>query len=467
MTRVKIIGYAVGPIGSAAIGLITLPIITWFYSVEDVGRISMLQVVASLAVLLFCLGLDQAYVRAYHETKNKPQLFKLTFLPGFFLLGIVVCLTILIRPEIISELLYGIDSRTLGLASLACFILAFAIRFLSLILRMQERALAYSMSQLLSKVLFLIFILSIVWLGAAKNTYTLIAAHTISVCVVFLVFAWNTYEEWRVSIFSKMDNELLRNHMAFGLPLVIGGLASWGLNVMDKLFLRGMSTFTELGVYSVTISIAGVATILSGIFNTIWAPMVFKWVGENNQAQLDKINNVSEHLLAVIFFVITLSGCFSWVLTFFLPDEYASIQFLITVCLVGPLLYTLSETTAIGITISRRTSFSMYASVGAMLSNALGNYLLVPNMGAAGAAISTAFAFSVFYVLRTELSCLAWRRVPRLKSYAVMLCILAISSLSLLIQDALVTVVIWVVMLCGGLFVFKSSLYLMLDIRKR
>ena len=57
MTRNKILSYAVGPIGSAAIGFITLPIITWFYSVEDIGRISMLQVVASFSVLLFCLGL--------------------------------------------------------------------------------------------------------------------------------------------------------------------------------------------------------------------------------------------------------------------------------------------------------------------------------------------------------------------------------------------------------------------------
>lgn len=74
--------YSVGPIGSGLIGLITLPMITWFYSVEDVGRISMLQVCTSFFVLLFCLGLDQAYVREYHEFPNKPQLLKVVLLPS-------------------------------------------------------------------------------------------------------------------------------------------------------------------------------------------------------------------------------------------------------------------------------------------------------------------------------------------------------------------------------------------------
>ena len=458
MTKNKIIWYAIGPIGSAVIGLITLPIITWFYSVEDVGRISMLQVVASLAVLLFCLGLDQAYVRAYHETENKPQLFKLTFLPGFVLLGLIIALAILIKPELISKLLYGMDSTSLGLISLGCFILAFSTRFLSLILRMQERAMAYSMSQLLSKVLFLSLILSIVWLDAEKNIYTLIAIHALSMCVVFLILGWNTYKEWSASFFYKLDGALLREHMAFGLPLVIGGLASWGLNVMDKMFLRGMSTFAELGIYSVAVSIAGVATILSGVFNTIWAPMVYKWVNDKNQAQIDKVDDISEYLLAVIFFVVVLSGFFSWVLIFVLPTEYVAVQFLITACLLGPLLYTLSETKAVGITIARRTSLSMLASIGAMLVNALGNYLLVPSMGAAGAAISTAAAFFILYILRTELSCLVWRKAPRLKSYTVILLALFASVLNLYFEKVGLSLIIWGGMIGVGFLIFYSTI---------
>lgn len=56
MIRNKILGYAIEPIGAALMGFITLPIITWFYSVEDIGRISMLQVMVSFCVMVFTLG---------------------------------------------------------------------------------------------------------------------------------------------------------------------------------------------------------------------------------------------------------------------------------------------------------------------------------------------------------------------------------------------------------------------------
>ena len=253
--RKKVLGYAIGPIGAAILSLVSLPIITWFYSVEDVGRISMLQVVASLSVLFFCLGLDQAYVREYHETNKKAELFKNTIFPGAVLSLI---------------LLYSESSYYLSVVSIVCFVLSLISRFLSLILRMEERALAYSMSQLLPKLFFLCFVLSTVWLGFSANAYNLITAHAFSIVSAFLVFSWTTRKAWLSAIRQKVSWVEQKRLLQFGLPLVLGGLASWGLNVMDKLFLRSMSTFEELGIYSVTVSIAGVAIIFSGVFNTIW-----------------------------------------------------------------------------------------------------------------------------------------------------------------------------------------------------
>lgn len=459
MTRNKVLGYAIGPIGAALMGFITLPVITWFYSVEDVGRISMLQVVASFSILLFCLGLDQAYVREYHENKIKPKLFKTALLPGLILSALVFGIIFLVDSQLISTWLYDIPSTYLTIISIACFLLSLVSRFLSLILRMEERALAYSMSQLLPKILFLVFILSTVWLGLTKDAYNLITAHTLSITAIFVVFAWNTRKEWLSALKYKIDLKELNKLLVFGLPLVVGGLAAWGLRVVDKLFLRGMSTFSELGVYSVAASIAGVAAIFAGIFNTIWAPMVYKWVNEG--VDLAKIDQISEYLLAAIYFVAVLSGLFSWVLPYFLPPEYATIQYLITACLLGPLFYTLSETTAIGITIARKTRLSMVASIGAMLVNALGNYLLVPKMGAVGAAVSTAFSFWVFYILRTELSRLVWRNMPSSKAYFIITLLLAatIAHASLLKSSSIATI-IWLILLFLGFILFRKIINL-------
>ena len=460
MNKNKIFNYMMGPVGAAILSFISLPIITWFYSIDDVGKISMLQIFSSLTILIFCLGLDQAYAREYHEAEDKGKLFKQVFLPGFILLLVSFSTIYVIDSQAISRWLYAEESSYLTIVSIVCFVLAYCSRFLSLILRMQERALAYSMSQLLPKLFFLLFILSTVWLGLTNDFYNLITAHALSIFTVFIVFSWNTRDDWVMSIAKTITRDELKPLLHFGLPLVIGGLAAWGLKVIDKFFLRSLSTFSELGIYSVAISITGVATIFSGVFNTIWAPLVYKWVSEK-KVDHDKIDKISEHLLAAVYFLVVLSGLFSWVIPYVLPEEYESIQFIISICLFVPLLYTLSEVTAVGIAIAKKTKYSMYVSLIAIIINVIGNYFLIPFLGATGAAISTAISFWVFYIVRTEFSRYVWRNIPTTKAYLITLILLFSAILNaIFIKQNDMLFMIWLILAILGLGIFKSTVHL-------
>ena len=456
MNKNKILGYAVGPIGSGLLGFISLPIITWFYSVEDVGRISMLQVFMSFAVLFFCLGLDQAYVREYHESKNKPALLKTVLLPCLILSILSFLLLAIYDLEAVSKWLYKIPSTYLSLVTILCFVIALASRFLSLVLRMQERSYAFSMSQLLPKIIFLIIVVNTVLLGFSRDLYSLITANAASVILAFLVFAWNTRTEWLAALTTKIDINELKSALSFGWPLIFGGLASWGLNVMDRLFLRHFSTYTELGIYSITMSAVIVVTIFSGIFNTIWSPMVYKWISEE-KFDYEKIDTILECVLAIIYFFIVLTGLFSWIIPYFLPHQYSNIQYLIMVCLLGPLLYTLSEVTGIGITVVRKTKLSMLCAIVAMLCSALLNFLLVPKFGASGAAISTAIAFLVFFILRTVISHLVWRKISYIKVFLIMVFLLLMSSLNLLMENFREQIYfLWLGMFFFGFIIFRK-----------
>lgn len=458
MNRKVLLGYAVGPIGSGLLGLLSLPIITWFYSVEDVGRISMLQVFMSFSVLFFCLGLDQAYVRDYHETKNKPQLLRTVIFPCLIFSILFFLLLVIYDLKIISLWLYEIPSTYLSIITIVCCIVALASRFLSLILRMQERSFAFSMSQLLPKIIFLFIVVNTVWLGFARDSYSLISANVASTVLAFLVFIWNTRTECLSAFKEKIDIIQLKSSFSFGWPLIFGGLASWGLNVMDRLFLRHYSTYTELGIYSITMSVAIVVTIFSGIFNTIWSPMVYKWMSEDN-FDYEKIDKVLGYVVAAIYFFIVLTSLFSWIIPYFLPPQYSNIQYLIAVCLLGPLLYTLSEVTGIGIAVVRKTKFSMFCAIAAMLCSAILNYFLVPQLGASGAAISTAIAFLVFFSLRTIIAALVWRKKIHLKVFLIMITLLTLSSLNLLLEDFRTELYfVWVGMFFLGIYFFKKIL---------
>lgn len=457
MKKSTIIGYSAGAVGAALLGALTLPIIAWFFSPEDIGRVSMLQVVSTFCVLLFSLGLDQAYVREYHETKNKSSLLRSTLTPSLiFFIFIFIC-TFLYDNQLISILMYNERSCWLSVLTISCFAFLLISRFLSLVLRMQERALTFSLSQILPKLTFILIVGGCVFFSFPTNLHILIGAQFASALSVLLFLFLNSrHELFRASQDCTSESIELNKLLYFGVPLVIGGLASWGLNVMDKLFLRFMSSLAELGVYSIAANIASGAGVLAGIFTTIWAPSVFKRSADGINPK--RIEEISEHILAVVFFIFVAIGSTSWILPYLLPDAYHSVENLVVACVAAPLLYALSEATSIGISISRRTGLSMSASIIAMLVNLGGCYLLVPAWGAGGAAISTAFSFWVFMICRTELSRLVWHKSPRLKLYTSTSLCIGISIATVLFEAARdFSVVIWLFAGGLGLILFRPS----------
>lgn len=418
MKKKVILGYAIGPIGVGLISIVSLPLMTWFFSAEDIGRISMLQIFTTFIILLFSLGLDQAYVREYHETEDKYTLLKSVIFPSASLCIITLGAIVIYDKELISNYLYEIPSFKLSLLTVLCFIFALLSRFLGLIVRMQERSLAFSMSQLLPKLLFLFMIIIVITLTKKNNIDALVFLYTASLFTTFIVFLYNTRFDWIKALNKPLKFINIKTYLIFGMPLILAGLASWGLKLMDRIFLKEFSTYSELGVYSVAMSIAGVTAIFAGVFNTIWSPQVFKWISQGSDCHTE-VENALEYLLAAISFFIILSALLSWVITYFLPIQYQAIEYFITICFIGPLFYTLSEVSGIGITITKKTKYSMLSSIIAMASNFALNYLLVPPYGAAGAAISTSISFMIFLICRTEFSKYSWYKYNTSKMYFV------------------------------------------------
>lgn len=396
MTPKQIAAFAIGPVGAAILGLITLPIITWFFSQEDVGRMAMLQVTVGFCILLFSLGLDQSYVREFHEAENKPALLKLAILPGLVLL-VFTLLVLVSLGGTMAEWLFGVSQWHLTLLVAFALLASYISRFLSLVLRMNERGLAFSMSKIMPKLLLLAIIGMYVWLGAEKSLTNLVLANAVAIVFVCLIFGWNTRSEWLEGLGAKLDTSQLKSMLRFGMPLILGGLAFWGLTAVDKIFLRTLAGFEELGLYSVSVSFAAAAIILQGVFSTVWAPTVYKWASTGRG--LENVQKANRYILSVVVFGFCLAGLLSWTVTLILPPEYSGVQWILVSCLGYPLLYTLSETTVVGIGISRRSAFAMIAALAAFVANVVGNWILIPDFGAAGAAVSTCVSFWIFFCI--------------------------------------------------------------------
>lgn len=424
MNTRKLLGYALGPLGSAAASALSLPLISWYFSADDIGRIVLLQTVASLILLVLGLGLDQAYIREYHSAPNKAGLFKTIVLPPLLLAAISI-LIIGMQPQWLAIQILSLNSTTLGLLCLLFFSGIMLPRYLSLILRMQERAFAFSFSQLIPKLLILFFILIYIIFNTPKTTAYLITAYALAQWCSVLVLLWQTRQELVAAVTARYNLSQLKETLHYGIPLAAAGLAYWGLTSIDRFALKQLAGLSELGIYSMAVSFGAVALIFQSIFSTIWAPMVFKWI-EGDSANLQKISGIVDVMLSLIMAILCLVGLFSPLVPMILPAKYAPVQFILLSSIVFPLLYTLTEVTGIGINVSKRTWLITVVSLLALLCNLALLYLLIPPLGARGAAMATAISFWLFFVMKTECSIRLWQPLPRLHVYgATLLCLLS------------------------------------------
>lgn len=457
MNKNSLIGFAVGPLVGALLGLATVPMVAWIFTPEDLGRFNVLQISLSFVLLISLLGLDQAYVREYHEAKNKQLLLLSCFFPGFLFLLVVGGLSLFFASDL-AWVLYGESDPVYYVLTLLIFFVSFASCFFSLILRMQERGWAYSASQVFSKIVQLCLIISIAVSSFEKEFLHLQLIVLASLLVVLLVCAWGTRQQWLNLLRSSFDRAYLTGLIRFGFPLVFSGLAYWGLVATSTIALRSLSTLEELAIYSVASSFAGVAFVFQSIFSVLWGPMVYKWVAQNVDMKI--VDGVAQQALAVVCAIVTLSGALSWLCDWVLPVTYQGVKYILLCMLLQPLFYTLSEVTCVGISIKRRTIFSLWITLVALCSNVFLSFLLVPDMGSAGAAIANAVAFTVFFIVRTEVSARIWRQFCRWRLYFCVVALLVLSALMVIwggMVDSVVLHGTWVVFFLIYIFFFRRQ----------
>ncbi|PCI59734.1 MAG: polysaccharide biosynthesis protein [Gammaproteobacteria bacterium] len=412
----QILGFALGPVLAAMLGLLTVPLMAWTFSPDVIGKIAMLNTFLAGCSLVLTLGLDQAYVREYHEVSNKSALLSAFLIPSLFV-TVIFAVVILYFHENVSQILFAESNRSFNIVLIVAIALLASIlfRFLSLVLRMKEQGLKFSLIQISSK---LSLLLSLIVLYFLKLKYGFIIAlffSGLSLVVAVLLALLFTQAECVFAFTTKKQPLLFKQGIKFGSPLIISGFAYWGLTSIDKLAIRYYSGMEQLGIYSVAFSFAAVMTIFQRVFSTIWAPVVYKW--HKNGVKMNQFNLVTDWvviILSSVFFIVIL---LSPILSYLLPDAYFPVIYLLPACMLFPVFYTLSETTVVGMNVARKTGYAIVITIIPLLLNLLLSYLLIPIYGAGGAAVAVASAFFLYLILRTEISKRLWVNFATSKLY--------------------------------------------------
>ncbi|MFW6017049.1 MAG: lipopolysaccharide biosynthesis protein, partial [bacterium] len=375
----RLFGFSIGPIVSAMLGFLSVPITTWLVSPDNFGKASMFTMAISLISLFLYLGLDQAFVREFNAVKNKQELlWNSIIIPLVFSIGSSII--IIFYSKEISVLLFGSYEKFIIKIVAAAIPIIVIRRFNELIIRMQEKAKLYSAIIITQKLIdFLLLIVLLLYFE--KSFKSIIFANILSQFIIVLISIFINRSFWKYKF--TVNKALINKLIKFGLPIVPASIFGWLLHSMDKIALRSFADFSELGIYATAFKIVTLVNIIKQSFGNFWIPTAYRWYEDNvENSHYEKVSHFLMVILALVFSGIILSK--DWIFLL-LGAEYRNASIIVPFLLFYPLMNTLVSTTNLGIVFLRKTFYKIPIFAITSLLNLFGNYLLVPRMGALGA----------------------------------------------------------------------------------
>lgn len=387
------------------LGFVSVPLITRVMSNEEYGRTGMFTSAVTIIYIFAILGMDQAYIRYYYkEGIDRRELLKRCTLPAF---GIVIflCAVYAVFSQQANEFLFADQGIELTILVIVYTITSVFERFLFLDIRMSQNGKLYSNLNILSKVLYIVLIVTFAFL-LGDDFRVVMLAMTISLFVVtagigirFLL--QGKKEPEAVSTFKIDQRELVK----YGLPFILVLLMEWLLSSCDKWALRLWSGYGELGIYNSAMNIMSILLTFKATFVAFWSPVAMeKYEGdtyENCQSFFKSAFEITRFFCMLAGFGLILCRD---LIVYILGPSYRTAADVIPFLTLMPVFSILFEITNQGIKFTKKNRYLNYASAVAIVCNILGNAVLVPRYNSAGAALATGVTYVAYFAIGSYFS---------------------------------------------------------------
>ncbi|WP_051059419.1 lipopolysaccharide biosynthesis protein [Bhargavaea cecembensis] len=401
----KFLTYFLGSGLALIVGAITTIISTRIFPPTDFGKFSMFTLAVNLIMILIIFGTDQAFVRFYYEEeeKNRTTLF-INTLKMPVILTVFFVFFIIIFKEKISLLLFGEIEEQVVWILIISILFQVLFRFALLVIRMEQKGILYSIVTVVNRSLNLLLIILFIIFFTADYKLLIYAFSFALILATFLaIFKEKAF--WCKSLLkhSKIALHSQKEILIYSFPLMITILITWLFQSFDRFAIRYWANFEELGIYTAAFQIVALLKVIESAFTTFWAPVSFQRF-QDSPLDFNFFSKISKALAFVLFFIAIIIILLKDLIIFLLGVDYNAAKVVIPFLVFMPIMYTLSETTVIGINFYKKTHWHILIALISCVFNIIGNALLVPDFGAVGAAISTGLSYIVFFSLRTHIS---------------------------------------------------------------
>lgn len=454
--------YSYGSVIGLLIGFFTTMLSTRILNPIEFGKSSIFLLVVNLILIVVVVGTDQTFMRFFYEeeqNKRSGLLYNVVKIP--IILSIVIGILILIFYERISLALFGEVNIILIYALILGYISQVILRFGNIVIRMNQKGNLFSIIEILKRIMQLILLIIIYLIIGA--TFEIVVYSTVlsfiilAILTIILERKFWSLKALKTPHLKHSELDILK----YSYPLAITVFITWLFQSFDQIALRQWSSFEELGLYSAAYKIIALLTVAQVAFSTFWTPICYE---KFEKTPTDTtFFSVTTNIVSFVMFTIAIAVItFKNYIVLLLGSEFYEASAIIPYLVFIPLMYTISETTVIGINFFKKPQWHILIAIVSLIINMVLNFILIPIYGGLGAAIGTSVSYIAFFSLRTLISLKYYKVNYNLRKIFIMVAFLfmfAFISTEGVLQNILLGIILFML----NIFVYKGDI---LELRK-
>ena len=381
---------------NSGVSLLLFPLIANWLGVDGLGQLDLYIMLGIVLSYLLSFGWASAHNRYYFEDEiSRPDLIRTLLISRIILYLSILLLFVLFDSFILSY--FGKITLQLGLVIYSNFVFKEFTEFFLQRYRMTGNGKGYMVLSFSTSFIYTFFVLFAIFTLKANPAIILICTFFSTILTFLVVFLID--HKWL--LVGSFNLKILIRTLRYGFPLVPASLAFMLIQVGDR-FMLNYLTFDPgwalilLGYYAFALRLVSINSLLSSGFNTLWAPYVMRTFKEDGAAiRFGFIFSLYVFLLSLLsIFLIFASHLF---VPRFL-NEYSGALPVLSILITSNFLYSVGDYFCVGIDIKEKTILRSIFGGIALIINLASNFLLIPQFGALGAALSTLVS-TAFYVL--------------------------------------------------------------------
>ena len=379
----------IGVFASKFLVFLMMPLYTGILSPEEYSLADLISQTANLLMPLACIGIIDGVFR-FTLDSDRDKRHVLSSGLGVMLLSTVV-MAMLWTPIMFFD-------RYVAYVGAIVVAYVFAANVHSLFaqyIRAQNKTRLFALQGILNTALVIGFnVLMLVKFNMGVVGYVLSVVFADVTVSIFLLFAGKLYKDIRPEF---CDGKTVKELLKYSIPMIPATIFWWITSVSDRYMVTWFSGAAENGLYTAAYKIPTMLALVSNVFIEAWQ---YSAVSEKEERERF-FGKVFEYYQSIIFLasgaMIAMSQIFIIVLC---ADSYYDAWRFIPVLMISAVFSGFTAFFGSVYLVKKKSVLTLITSMTGAIVNIVFNLILIPYLGAQGAAIATALSYAAVAVIR-------------------------------------------------------------------